>query len=139
MRNGTSRALLDLDCPAAWPAELRSHLDAHHDVFLGRETGRNRVAASCDMAIYGLMDALQPFEIKGWHCTRLTNLEADDILCNGMQLPDAAMLARRIDALTEANVVARDVARRLKSENQADENNRAGMVWFCFFPPRVAG
>ena len=49
------------------------------------------------------------------------------------------MLARRIDTLAEASLVARDVARRLKSENQADENNRAGMVWFCFFPPQVAG
>lgn len=25
------------------------------------------------------------------------------------------------------------------SENQADEDNRIGMLWFCFFPPHLAG
>lgn len=92
-----------------------------------------------DKAIYGLIDALQPYEIVGWHCTRLTDAEADDILRDGMQLPDVAMLARRIDAVVKANKLAPDIARLLKSKNQADEEYRAEMVWFCFFPPRKAG
>jgi hypothetical protein len=135
-----SLTLLELDRPAAWPGELRAYLDTHHDLFLGWETGQSRPAASTyDRAIYGLIDALQPYAITGWHCSRLTDAEVGEILRNGMQLPDAEMLARRIDALLEAGQITYDIARRLKAENQADEPNRAGMVWFCFFPPRIAG
>jgi hypothetical protein len=32
-----SLALLELDRLAAWPGELRTYLDAHHDLFLGWE------------------------------------------------------------------------------------------------------
>jgi hypothetical protein len=135
-----AKVLLDLERPATWPEELRSYLDAHHGLFLGREAKDGRVAASAfDKAMYGLMDALQPYAITGWHCTRLTDAEADTILQGGMQLPDAAMLARRIETLLGAGQITSDIARRLKGRNQGSDTNRAGMVWFCFFPPRLAG
>ena len=135
-----SRVLLDLDRPKKWPAPLLCYLDAQHDLFLDWKTEQSWVTGPrYDEAINGLVDALQPYEIMGWHCTRLTDMEIEEILRNGMQLPDATMLARRIDALVKANQITSDVARCLKSDNQADEENRAGKVWFCFFPPRTAG
>ena len=88
-----------------------------------------------DEAINGLEDTLQPYEITGWHCTRLTDMKAEEILRNGMQLPNATMLARRIDTLVKANQITLDVASRLKSDNQADDENRSERIWFCFFPP----
>jgi hypothetical protein len=30
-------------------------------------------------------------------------------------------------------------AEYLLNKNQANDDNRAGMIWFCFFPPRIAG
>jgi hypothetical protein len=133
-------ALLDLEVPARWPADLRSYLDAHHELFLSWETGQRWIAPSAyDKAIYGLIDVLQPFAITGWHCTRLTDAEMAHIMRDGMQLPDMAMLARRIDTLVRAGQITREVALRLIAKNQAGETNRAGMIWFCFFPPRVAG
>ena len=45
-----------------------------------------------DKAIYGLRDILQAYEILGWHCTRLTDAEVDEILRDGMELPNAEML-----------------------------------------------
>ena len=159
------RTLLDLDCPPSWPAELHAYLDEHHDLFLEWETKKQaqvsaqrrrspprhrygRPAPSVqaldkaevlgqayDRALYGLRNALQAYEILGWHCTRLTDTEADEIRRSGMQLPNAEMLTRRIDALVKDNLITADVARRLKSENQAGEEYRAGMAWFCFFPP----
>jgi hypothetical protein len=87
---------------------------------------------SYDKAIYG-------YTIRGWHCTRLTNAEIDEIQLNGMQLPDIASLVRRIDALVEAGQLPRDIAAQLSVKNQAAESSRAGMVWFCFFPPRLGG
>ena len=78
---------------------------------------------------------MQAYEILGWHCTRLTDAEVNEILRDGMELPNAEMLTRRIDTLVKTNVIEPDVARRLKSENCAGEEYRAAMVWFCFFPP----
>ena len=159
------RILLDLDRPPSWPAELLAYLDEHHDLFLEWETrrqdqvyaqlqrppprqryGEPATAAQVpdrakilgqvfDKAIYGLRDILPAYEILGWHCTRLTDAETDEILRDGMGLPNVEMLARRIDALEKANVIEPDIARRLKSENQAGAENRAVMVWFCFSPP----
>lgn len=90
--------LLNLKKPASWPTDLRSYLESRHDLFLGWERGG--VAAHLyDEAIYGLIDVLQPYAITGWHCSRLTDAEIRHILCEGMQLPNAAMLNNRIDAL----------------------------------------
>ena len=132
--------LLELDRPKAWPPELCAYLGEYYDLFLGWETKQDKPSASAyDSALQGLMGILQPYVILGWHCTRLTAEEADDILRSGIQMPDAAMLARRIDALVESNEIAPALACLLKSKNQSDEKNRAGKVWFCFFPPRKAG
>ena len=138
--SAVSRVLLDLDRPRKWPTPLLSYLDAQYDLFLDWKTEKNWVTGPrYDEAIDGLVYALQPYEIMGWHCTRLTDIEAEEIPRDGMQLPDATMLARRIDALVKANQITPHVAQCLKSENQADEENRAGRVWFCFFPPRMDG
>lgn len=107
----TSRMLLDLDRPQKWPTLLLSYLDAQHDLFLDWKTEQSWVTGpEYDEAIDGLADLLQPYEITGWHCTRLTNMEAEKILRNGMQPPDATMLARRIDALEKADQITPDVA-----------------------------
>ena len=127
------KTLLDLDSPSSWPAELRTYLDEHHELFLAWETKPGRVSSEAfDKALYGLRDILQAYEILGWHCTRLTDAEVDEIMRDGMELPNAEMLTRRIDALVKANVIDPDVARRFKSKNEAGEEYRAGMVWFCF-------
>ena len=135
------RILLDLDYPPAWPAKLLGYLDKHHDLFLGWETKQGPVvsAQDYDKAIHGLRRVLQPYEILGWHCTRLTDDEADEIRRNGMQLPNAEMLARRIDAVVRTGEITSDIARRLKSENEAGAEYRAGMIAFCFYPPGNAG
>lgn len=131
---------IDLDQPATWPRALCAYLEDHDELFLRWENKQGDVSAQMfDKAIVGLSNVLRPYEIIGWHCTRLTDMEINEISHNGMGLPDEAMLARRIDAVVEANGLPLDVARLLKSRNQADEDNRAGMVWFCFYPPRKAG
>ncbi|MGD9633545.1 MAG: hypothetical protein AB7U97_09730 [Pirellulales bacterium] len=130
--------LIDLHRPASWPTDLRSYLDARHDLFLGWERG-NVAAPAYDEAIYGLIDVLQPYAITGWHCTRLTDAEIDQIARDGMQLPNTALLDRRIDALVASGELVPEIAVRLKATNQSGDANRAGMVWFCFFHPRLAG
>ena len=58
---------------------------------------------------------------------------------SGMQIPHHAMLNRRLDALTRAGVLGKVLAGKLKATNQADDDNRAGMIFFCFYPPRLSG
>ena len=86
--------------------DLRSYLDARHDLFLGWERGE--VAAPVyDQAIYGLIDVLQPYVITGWHCSRLTDAEIQHILRERMQLPNASTLNSRIDALLASRELGR--------------------------------
>ena len=135
--------VLDLDAPAAWPGELLAFLDAHHALLLAWETWAENVRwQDHDAAIYGLQALLGRYALVGWHCTRLTREEVTAIVDGGMQLPDRAMLNRRLDALTRAGVLDEILdeilAGMLKATNQADDDNRAGMISFCFFPPRLA-
>jgi hypothetical protein len=132
--------LIDLETPESWPGDLRAYLDRHHDFFLDWETRSFRAtAAEYDRAIYGLEAVLRRYALLGWHCTRLTESEIASIRSNGMQLPDAAMLNRRVDAVARAGLLRGGLADRLKAENQADDPWRAGRIWFCFYPPRLAG
>jgi|SRR5579862_1977740 len=135
-----SSAVIDLEAVSTWPTQLLAYLEAHREVFLDWANGPVRVdAATYDRAIYGLIDAMQPYALIGWHCARLTDREIVAIGVSGMWLPDAAMLIRRINAAIEEGFLTTAMGDRLKAKNQAHENNRAGMVWFCFFPPRLAG
>jgi hypothetical protein len=132
--------LLDLNRPDGWPSDLRECLDRYHDLFLDWEFGPSKfTAVEYDLAVYGLEAVLRQYALVGWHCTRLTEAEIATIRSNGMQMPDVAMLHRRVDAVVEAGLLPRDLAERLKTKHQADDPWRAGRVWFCFFPPRLAG
>jgi len=130
--------IIDLDNVQNWPVALRAFLETHYDVFLGWEEDQNRPHPSTyDAAIYGLADALQPYALIGWHCTRLTDEEAERITTSGMGLPNGDVLERRIDALVQQGLITASVAIDLKADHQADDRYRAGRVWFCFFPPRI--
>ena len=125
-----------------WPRQVVAALAEHRDVLLGWEQRRagkmpshSAHAHAFDAAIYAIRDALSGHCIHGYHCTRLTEAEINQITAQGMSLQNGATLARRIDVLQEAGVVTAIIANRLKSNNQGDEINRAGMLWFCFYPP----
>jgi hypothetical protein len=141
-----------LNDQATWPNEILRYLRRHHDLFLTwelRRTDENRapmnpelahiMASQFDRAIYGLRELLRPYSLLGYHCTRLTDGEIDHIHSNGMQPPSAKMLSRRIQKLCDAGLLESAIADRLRQENQADENYRRGLIWFCFFPPHLAG
>ncbi len=120
--------------------QSRIFLEEHQELFLHWETKQGTVPSSkFEDTIAKLTSLLQPFEIVGWHCTCLTDGEIEEIILNGMGLPDGKMLARRINAIEETGCLTRDIALLLKSRNQADKKYRASRVWFCFYPPREAG
>jgi hypothetical protein len=126
--------------PDTWPTGLTDLLDEHREVFRNWEAAPDRFSAPMwDAAIMAVAKALKPYSITGWHCTRLTETEIAHIVAHGMQLPDGVMLRRRIEELVRADLLPVDVAGLLQTVNQADDHNRAGMLWFCFFPPGQVG
>ena len=131
------REIIDLDRPAAWPTDLRRTLMTHHDALQSREIGP--LSDRFDAAIYEIVDALQPYSLVGWHCTRLADPEVADIMANGVSLLDVGLVSRRVDAAVGTGLLASDHGARLKAKNQAAEQNRAGKLWFCFFRPAIAG
>ena len=82
---------------------------------------------------------MRRYSLIGYHCTKLTSEEIVGIRNNGMLLQNAISLNERIDSLHERKMIDNQIAQRLKSENQADDYNRANMLWFCFYEPYIAG
>jgi hypothetical protein len=122
-------AQIEIDAPDTWPNDLRTYLDRNHDLFLDWEIGPSKfTAADYDPAVYGLEAVLRRYAILGWHCTRLTDDEIMNTRADGMQLPDVAMLRRRLNDVVEAGLLSQKVADRLKAEHQADDPWRAGRV-----------
>jgi hypothetical protein len=134
-----------------WPSDVVHYLEAHRELFwrwedrrrsdaqpLGSKEART-AARAYDIAVYGLRDCLRPHSLHGYHCTRLTEPEIARILSSGMRPPNRAFLCERIDELWSNGLLDDQAANELKEVNQAGESNRAGMIWFCFFPPRIAG
>ena len=132
--------LLDLSVPSSWPCDLEGYLAKHHDFFLDWETGRERATgAQYDEFTRGLVGLLRHCAAVGWHCTRLTEDEISGIRSAGMQPMSAAMLERRLDTVAADDLLSSTVAARLKAMHQARDQGRTGRIWFCFYPPRLAG
>jgi hypothetical protein len=140
-----ARKVIELENPKSWPRDLIEFLEAHHDLLLGWESqsgGETPGPVSprtYDRTIVGLCEILDNYFLTGWHCTRLTDAEICSIKTHGMQVPNLHLLKRRIDAIKAEGLISADIANRLRSENQANDANRANMIWFCFFPPYIGG
>ena len=136
--------VMQLDDANTWPANIKTYLNDNHDLFYSWEKDSNENLVSWqeyDGAILGLRDILKKTEyvLPGYHCTRLTEEEIEHILTTGMQLPDEDMLNRRIDRVVNSGIVDIDIGMYLKGKNQSGDSNRACKIWFCFFPPYIAG
>jgi hypothetical protein len=136
---------MELNEEATWPYDLLAFLERHHDLFKAWEEQRCGAAPATvageeyDRALYDLRDVLNNHALHGYHCARLTRAEIDHICAKGMQLPDEVMLRRRIEAVRDAGLFDADIAAQFIAKNQAAETNRAGKIWFCFFPPHLGG
>jgi len=132
-----TREIIDLDQPDTWPSDLLSVLTAHHGTLRSHEVGP--LSNRFDAALYSVVEALQPYSVVGWHCTRFADHEVEDVKANGMTLLDIDLVSRRICAAVRAGLLSSDHGDRLARTNHAAERYRAGMLWFCFFRPAIAG
>jgi hypothetical protein len=79
------------------------YLERNHDLLLAWEdrTGSSGSVGGqqYDKALQGLRAVLNRHHLHGYHCTRLTRAEIGHIISHGMQLPNAAVLRARVQAL----------------------------------------
>ena len=54
-----------------------------------------------------------------------------------MQPPNRQILAERIRRAQADGLVTAEIADRLIAENEADHKFRKGLIWFCFYEPRM--
>lgn len=131
---------IDLQRPDSWPAPLKAALAAHRTALEAWEFDLpDKSARTFDPAVRAVGEALRPFSLRGWHCTRLTAEEAADIKRGGLEILDIGLLERRIAAQEAGGGLTPEQAHLLRNRNQARESGRRGKAWFCFYPPRLAG
>lgn len=125
-----------------WPDEIVEYLEEHDSTFrkweecsegpIPHDEVLAQVIAEYESAIEGLRAKLSNYELLGYHCSRLTASEIDEIITNGMLLLNKEMLSKRIQMLHNSGLIEAPIAERLQKKNQADAYCRAGMLWFCF-------
>lgn len=120
---------------ATWPEDVMEVIERHYATLSEWEKQVHNISGDeYDAAIIDMGECLMAHNLLGYHSTKLTQVEIDDILANGMTLQNRELLCTRIDALG----LQPEIAHRLKEENDAGDRNRAGMIWFSFFPPHEA-
>ncbi|MEY4965835.1 MAG: hypothetical protein RL274_1418 [Pseudomonadota bacterium] len=137
-----------------WPADLLRVLEKHAATFESWKKNRKncktsrfdkpddeaRQSALCyDQAIGEVKRELSRHHGQRFHCTKLTDFEINRISSEGMELPNLALLNRRITELETRKILPSAIAERLRMENQANNVFRKDMIWFCFFDPLLAG
>jgi hypothetical protein len=145
MKTKMDQEILFLEDANSWPSEVLAHLDSSCDLLDAWYNSSNvfyaeasKMAKIYDELIYGLNDVIKNCSLHGYHCTRLTDDEIIEIRNNGMSLPNSELLGDRIKKLQEKAIIDDCIATRLIAKNQADDSNRANMIWFCFFKPHIA-
>jgi len=131
-----------------WPAVIVDFLDQnqiflidYHSQKQCSEAESRSLAFRLDQVVSELKAILSTsdFTATGYHSTRLTLEEADQIKQHGMDLPNGNLLKQRIRTLVSKGRISETIGKALQTENQADDKNRAGMIWFCFYLPHSAG
>lgn len=116
-------------------------IESNYETFLGWECNCQRTSSAMqyDSAIYQMRDILKEHSLIGYHCTKLTKNEIEAIHSKGMLLQNSDSLNERISCLVKSGLLSEYVAQKLVTKNQADDGNRANMLWFCFYKPYLAG
>jgi hypothetical protein len=141
----TKLTTIILNDESTWPSSVVDCLNKHHEILYLQEarhigiSKKNFSTNQYDQAHQELYEALLPFHLNGYHCTRLTESEVFGITNDGMKLQNLDSLSSRIDALVACGTINLEIAHELKTRNEANHKYRASMLWFCFFLPRKAG
>ncbi len=145
--------LMVLEDESTWPGELRDVLLENEPVlraFEEEETrifnddsrdgrylpwalrGPNRFWDQRQHVVKLIEATFEDSRLQGYHCTRFTDVEVEDIIADGMMPPSPVMLKDRIRRLQQDGTIDASIADRLIGENQTHEPTRMGRIWFVF-------
>jgi hypothetical protein len=128
--------LVDYDHPESWPPTVITLLDEHLDLLDDWATTRRFATGfQYDRVVERLGELLRPHDVLAWHCSRLMVHERVSILAEGMDLPSADSLMRRIDAAVSSGAFTSEIAAQFRLRHQAHSPTRAGRIWFLFTRP----
>lgn len=141
--------LIETDCKDTWPETILLAIKDHADeidAYQLRRARIDRAAARCvalrihrpenpyepawNKVLKACNEALAGRYLTGFHATRLTESEREEISSNGLRILSPALLADRLNGI--ADKVPNDVLDSLRTRNQACREYRAGKTWFCF-------
>lgn len=140
-----SLVIIDSNRIETWPPDVILYLQNADTVFANWKNVSSKyeeqvlAAKEFDKVIYGLKPILSSYYLHGYHCTRLTEDEINTILSNGMTLQNAETLKYRLENIVSKGQIEKEIAVQLLSYNDANGDNRKNRLWFCFFPPFIAG
>lgn len=133
--------MIKIELLETWPKDISQFLDEHFQSFIGWECkgDYSSPVAVYDNLIMSFRDILKKYSLRGFHCSRLTEEEIFDVRNHGLTLQNTDTLNERINKLLASNLISTNVAQCLRGNNQSGDEYRANKLWFCFFPPHLAG
>ena len=133
--------MINIENKSTWPEDILLFMHEHYRGFIGWECEGEYPSSgpSYDQLVGSLSEILKKYSMRGFHCTKLTVDEILNIETHGLALQNKRTLSNRINILLNSGQISQDIANSLLNENQSDDRNRANMLWFCFYAPRLAG
>lgn len=147
-----SEKVIYLDDEATWPEAVLAVLTAQFSELAKYEAERTRLdklsqggdmnirlnrpmnphGGAYEQTLSEIAAGIASKHLAGYHGTRLHTDEIADILKNGMRPLSPELLAERVTRRRDAGDISPNIATRLLSEHQGNDENRAKMIWFAF-------
>lgn len=140
-----SRAI-DLTDESSWPEVVRTTLDSALPDLRAYERRRKAIDRRAETHRYSrpwnayesarasvlatIRDAIEGWDVIGWHSTRLHDDEIRDVEHNGLQLLSGSLVTSRVQQALRLGLLDQEVAATLLERQLGDESNRSGMLWF---------
>lgn len=106
---------------------------AEKKVYLRIKRPPNKHQTEFDHLQYQLDKIINDFKVISFHCTRLTKEEQEDLLKNGLNPLSPNLIIKQIEQIRKQNLISDEIYEQIKNNNNSNDDNRKGMVWFFHF------
>ena len=147
---------IEVEEPASWPDEVRRRVSKDRSLILAFQNEYSRIEKlqredvsarinvphnpyedAYEQMLEELNTLLVPHRIVGFHCTRLTPREMQDVRTSGLRVLSPALVMERLSNCHADGHIANPLFETLRSSPQvaaslSDRHGvRTGMIWFC--------
>jgi hypothetical protein len=140
---------IEADSEVTWPETMLRALASHAEGISAYQIERRRIdqaaeedvalrinrpvnpsAPNWDAVLKVSDESVGGRHLAGFHATRLTDAEREDIVSNGLRVLSPKLFDWRLSGV--ANLLPGNILASLRAHNQVGDDNRRGMTWFCF-------